>query len=231
MIEPIMIDIKSLSELRLVSSVIYDRVLRVELNKLDLEAIPDKIFEFCNMKLLSLSSNLLTKIPDKISKLKNLEELYLDRNKLKELPEEIGELKKLRKIVLSNNKIRKLPDNFYNLSKLEILNIVSNELEEINDDVSKMVNLEYLYLRSNKLNYISKAIAKIKEVSIYPDSYENLNNLSPESEYLQINGLKQSLKNLPATIKEIRLCLPTKLDIKIPFDCDLYVDGELKKQY
>ena len=44
MIEPIMIDIKSLSELRLVHSNIYDRVLRLELNKLDLEVIPDKIF-------------------------------------------------------------------------------------------------------------------------------------------------------------------------------------------
>jgi Leucine-rich repeat (LRR) protein len=230
MIEPIMIDIKSLSELRLVSSVIYDRVLRVELNKLDMEIIPDKIFEFSNMKMLSLSGNLLTKIPTKISKLKNLEELYLDRNKLTSLPEEIGELQKLRKIILSNNKISKLPNNFYNLISLEILNIVSNELEEIIDDVSKMVNLEYLYLRSNKLIYISKEVKRIKEVSIYSDSYANLDNLSSESEYLQINSLKQSLKNLPVTIKEIRLCLPAKMDIKLPFDCKLYVDGKLVEQ-
>ena len=227
MIEPTMIDIKSLSELKLVNSKIYDRVLRVELNKLDLEVIPDKIFEFCNMKLLSLSSNLLTKIPDKISKLQKLEELYLDRNKLIELPDEIGELRKLRKLVLSNNKIRNLPINFYNLNNLEILNLVSNDLETITDDVGKIVNLKHLYLRSNKLIYVSKNLAKIKEVSIYTDSYDNLNNLSEDSEYLQINGLKQSLRNLPVTIKEIRLYLPTRLDIKLPFDCALYVDDKL----
>jgi leucine-rich repeat protein SHOC2 len=227
MIEPIMIDIKSLSELRLVNSKIYDRVLRVELNKLDLEVIPDKIFEFCNMKLLSLSSNLLTKIPDKIHKLQKLEELYLDRNKLIELPEEIGQLPKLRKLILSNNKIRNLPMNFYNLNNLEILYMVSNELEKITDDVGKLVNLKYLYLRLNKLKYISKNVAKIKETSIYIDSYDNINNLSEDSEYLQINGLKQSLTNLPVTIKEIRLYLPTRLDIKLPFDCELYVDDKL----
>lgn len=227
MIEPIMIDIKSLSELRLVNSRIFDRVLRVELNKLDLLVIPEKIFEFRNMKLLSLSSNLLTKIPDKISKLVNLEELYLDRNKLTELPDEIGELSKLRKLILSNNKIRNFPENFYKLSNLEILNIVSNELEQITDDVGKMVKLEYLYLRSNKLKYISKNLGKIKEVSIYTDSYDNINNLSEDSEYLQINGLRQSLTNLPVTIKEIRLYLPTRVDIKRPFDCALYVDDKL----
>lgn len=225
-----MIDIRSLSELKYVNSKIYDRVIKVELNRLDLETIPDKIFEFKNIKMLSLSSNLITKIPDKISNLKNLEEFYLDRNKIVELPESIGELPKLKKLILSNNKIKHLPDTFYNLSNLELLNIISNELEEIKDDVLKLSKLEYLYIRANKLRYISKHIAKIKHVGISPDSYENLNNLSFECEYLQIDGLKQSLRNLPIGMKEIRLYLPAILDIKLPFDCALYVDDRLIEQ-
>ena len=88
-----------------------------------------------------------------------------------------------------------------------------------------MTKLEYIYLRANKLNYISKELSKVKELSIYTDSYANLNNLSGECEYLQINGLKQPLKNLPVTIKEIRLYEPIIKDIKIPYGCSLYIDN------
>jgi len=224
----IMIDVKSLKELKYINAQLYSRVLRVELNKLDLETIPEKIFEFCNLKMLSLSSNLITKIPSQISNLKKLEELYLDRNKITELPEEIGDLPKLKKLILSNNKIRLLPNNFYNLTNLEILNFITNELEEITDDIGKLTKLEYLYLRSNKLRYISRHVAKIKDVHVYTDSYENMDNLSMDCDYLQINGLSQSLRNLPLAMKEIRLYLPAKVDIKIPFGCKLWVDDNLQ---
>jgi Leucine-rich repeat (LRR) protein len=225
-----MIFIKSINELRRLDIRNYEKVLKVELDRLDLLEIPEKIFELFNLKFLNLSSNLLTSVSGNISKLTKLEEIYLNKNKLTELPNEMGELKNLRKIILSNNKIKKFPDNFYNLINLEIINIISNELEIISDDIYKLTNLEYLYLRSNQLKFISKAVSKIKDVSIYPDSYENMNNLAENCEYLQINRLKEPLKNLPITIKEIRLFLPTKVDVKLPFDCKLYIDDVLIEQ-
>ena len=223
-------NIKSLNELKHLDIKHYYKVVRVELDKLDLFEIPEKIYQFINLKVLILSSNRLSSISAKISNLTKLEELYLNKNRIIELPEEIGELQKLRKIILSDNKIKKLPNNFYNLTNLEIVNIISNELEIISDDIIKLTNLEYLYLRCNKLKFISKEVAKIKEVSVFSDSYENINNLAENCEYLHIFKLGEPLKNLPITIKEIRLFLPTRVDIKLPFDCKLYVNDVLIEQ-
>jgi hypothetical protein len=64
-------------------------------------------------------------------------------------------------------------------------------------------------------------------VAIFFNSYDNLNNLSCECEYLQINNLDFPLNNLPHTIKEIRLNLPHKVNIKKPFDCKIYIDDML----
>lgn len=222
-----MISVRSINELRYLDPKNYCKVSRVELDKLDLPEIPEKIYELINLRVLILSSNLLSTISNKICKLTKLEELYLNRNLITELPDEIGELTRLRKLILSENKIKRLPANFYNLTNLELFNIISNELEVISDDIFKMKNLDYLYLRCNKLKYISKEVSKIKEVSIYPDSYDNMNNLAENCEYLRINKLKEPLKNLPITIKEIRLFLPMRVDVKLPFDCKLYVDDVL----
>jgi Leucine-rich repeat (LRR) protein len=222
-----MINIRSMNDLKRLEAKNYSKVVRVELDKLDLVEVPEKIYEFINLKILILSSNLLTVVSNRISNLVKLEEIYLNRNLLTELPEEIGELKKLRKLILAENKIKRLPCNFYNLENLEILNIISNQLEIISDDILKMKKLDYLYLRSNKLKYISKEIAKIKEVSIYPDSYDNMNNLAENCEYLRINKLKEPLQNIPVGVKEIRLFLPIKVEIKLPFDCKLYIDDVL----
>ena len=53
--------------------------------------------------------------------------------------------------------------------------------------------------------FVSKEVSQIKEVSIYHDSYDNMNNLAENCEYLRINKLKEPLKNLPVWVV-IRLC-------------------------
>jgi len=224
-----MIDIKTLTELKYLDSKLYDKVLIIEISKKDIKEIPEKIFECINLKKLNLSSNLIKTIPKEIENLIYLEELYLDRNLITELPEEIGNLKNLKKIILSNNKIKNLPNNFYNLENLEILNLMCNELEYISDDINKLKKLEYLYLRNNKLRYIPKDISKIKVIKLFNDSYDNLDNLSLDCEYLHIENLEKELTNLPFGIQEIRLYLPKiKIkNIKLPFSCKLYEDDIL----
>jgi leucine-rich repeat protein SHOC2 len=225
-----MIDINNMNQLKCIDSRLYDKILKVHLDKRDLEYIPEIIFKFTNLQVLNLSSNLIKIIPNNIGDLVNLQELYLDRNHISEIPEEIGKLCKLRKVILSNNKIKYLPNSFYNLENLEILNISCNHLGLLSDDISKLEKLEYLYLRNNRLRYIPKDIAKIKVTKIFYDSYENLNNLSYECEYLQIENLDKPLTNLPINIQELRLYLPKlKLtEIKLPFGCKLYEDDILR---
>lgn len=225
-----MLDTNNMDEIKNADNNIYDKVFEVHLDKKDIERIPDKIFSMTTIRILNLSSNLITSIPSKIGNLINLEELYLDKNNITELPEEIGNLKKLRKIILSNNKIKNLPNNFYNLENLEIFNITCNHLEMISDDIVKLKKLEYIYLRKNKLRYIPKHISKIKVAKIYSDSYENFDNLSYKCEYLHIENLDKPLTNLPINIQELRLYLPKMkiTDIKLPFGCKLYEDDILR---
>jgi len=223
-----MINIEGLSELRYLDNNNYHKVLSVDLTNSFLTEIPEKIFLLSNIKILILNNNFITNITDKISNLKYLEELYLHKNNITDISNEIGKLKKLKKIILSNNKIKILPKGFYNLSKLEILNLSSNELEIITDDIKKLKKLEYLFLRLNKLKYISKKLKNIIHVHIFPDSFENFDNLSDELEYLQINKLTEPINNLPINIKEIRLFLPLKVNIKLPFNCKLYIDDILQ---
>lgn len=226
-----MLYINSLSELKLIDYINYEKISSVEIEKRDLETIPDKIYEFKNLKLLNLSGNLITSISPKIKNLINLEEIYLDRNLIEELPEEIGELKKLNKLILSNNNIKRLPDSFYNLENLEILNLSCNELYYLSDDISKMTKLEYIYLRNNKLRYIPRYLSQIKVVKLFYNSYENMDNLSFDCEYLQIENLDKPLLNLPIGIQEIRLYLPKIKKIKVPFGCKLYEDDILQNNY
>ena len=219
-----------MSELRLIDYKNYEKILGVDIEKRDLEFIPEKLFEFTNLKILNLSGNLIKIISPKIKNLINLEEIYLDSNFIYDLPEEIGELKKLKKLILSNNKIKELPQHFYNLENLEILNLSCNSLHSLSDDLSKMKKLEYVYLRNNKLTYIPKYLSQIKVVKIFYNSYENMDNLSFDCEYLQIEDLNKPLLNLPIGVQEIRLYLPKiKInDIKVPYGCKIYEDDILK---
>lgn len=225
-----MLEITNISDLKLLDPKNYEKIINVELEKRDLKQVPEKIFEFTHLKILNLCSNLIKTIPKEISKLTNLEELYLDRNLICELPEEIGNLKKLKKIILSNNKLKSLPNNFYDLQNLEIINLSLNELELISDDISKLEKLDYLYLRNNKLKYIPKHLSKIKVIKLFLNSYENMDNLSYDCEYLHIENLDKPLLNLPVNVQEIRLYLPkiNIKDIKVPFGCKVYEDDMLK---
>jgi hypothetical protein len=64
-------------------------------------------------------------------------------------------------------------------------------------------------------------------VELGTDSYD-IDNLSNDCTYLQINYLEVPLTNLPITMEEIRLYNPQLLDIKLPFDCKLYINDILQ---
>lgn len=219
--------INNIYELNILEEIDYSKVKKITITNLKIDHIPSKIFNLTNLILLNMSHCAIHTISNDISKLVNLQELYLNNNKIKEIPDKIGELKMLKKIILCNNNIKRLPNNFFNLSNLEILNITSNHLVCIPDNVKHLINLKHLYLRSNKLKYISKYVDNIKDVRIFTDSYDNIDNLDYDCEYLRIEKLNKSLKNIPVTVKEIKLILPFKIDIRLPFDCKLYIDDSL----
>ena len=76
---------------------------KISLSYLNLEIIPDFVFELTQLKKIYLYNNEITEIPKEISKLVNLESLWLGNNKLTELPKEITNLVKVNRFNLRKN--------------------------------------------------------------------------------------------------------------------------------
>lgn len=97
----------------------------------------------CNLKILNLISNQITKIKG-LEKLKNLEEIYLTLNHIKEI------------------------DGFDNLKNLKILKIDFNYLTEVDFLAFRNCNLEYLDLRNNWIVKIKNTVIlkQIKQINL-----------------------------------------------------------------
>lgn len=105
----------------------------------------------------------------------------------------------------------------------------NNKITEISDKILGLCELKLLNLEKNKLTYLAN-ISQIRETFVKENSFDNFDKLSVNYEYLQISHLTKPLKNLPTSIKEVRLYDPMCIDVKIPFGCKLYINNELYLQ-
>eukprot|EP00826_Nyctotherus_ovalis_P005696 TRINITY_DN11296_c0_g1_i7.p1 TRINITY_DN11296_c0_g1~~TRINITY_DN11296_c0_g1_i7.p1 ORF type:complete len:790 (-),score=132.11 TRINITY_DN11296_c0_g1_i7:69-2438(-) len=87
-----------------------DTIKVLELNNMNLLAIPPELFERKGLKQLRLDNNHITSIPDEIKVLANLELLDLSFNELRELNGNLGNLEQLRVLKLNDNKLMNWPD-------------------------------------------------------------------------------------------------------------------------
>jgi Leucine-rich repeat (LRR) protein len=171
---------------------------------------------------LDLSYKNLTSLPAKIGNLINLKELHLDNNKLTSLPAEIGKLINLQTLYLKNIQLSSLPAEIGNLINLKYLYLNENQLTSLPAEIGNLINLQELYLDNNQLTSLPVEILKIKN-SIYANetSYE-INNLDNENEILIFSDLIYDITNLPINTKEIWLREGIKVNIKVPFGCNLH---------
>ena len=102
-----------------------------------------------------------------------------------------------------------------------------NHLTTLPDSIGCLTNLTALSLQRNKLKKITSSIKNIINVELGTDSYD-IDNLSNDCNYLQIDKLDIPLTNLPTTMEEIRLYNPKMVDIKLPFGCKLYINDILQ---
>jgi hypothetical protein len=77
-------------------------------------------------------------------------------------------------------------------------------------------------LDDNKLSYLPKSILDIKNSLMIDTTGYQINNLSPDCEFLIFSYLFDSIDNLPFGIKEIWLKKSiTVYKIKLPFGCEI----------
>jgi Leucine-rich repeat (LRR) protein len=172
---------------------------RVMLDHKGLTELPESIVRLVNLRVLELSNNKITLLPESIAELVNLETLFLNSNLLSILPESIGKLINLKGLFLNNNLLTVLPES-----------------------IGKLSNLQYLDLYYNQLNSLPKSFLNIKKsLRINVDAYE-IDNLSPDADFLMFSYLDKELTNLPVGLKEIWIDKQKEnLNHKLPFGCEI----------
>ena len=96
----------------------------VNLDGWNLKSIPKKIYNFKNLKSISLEFNQISDIDDEISNLtslKSLKYLSLDYNQLESLPESIGNISSLKSISIIHNNVKRLPISLKKLKNLKYI--------------------------------------------------------------------------------------------------------------
>lgn len=186
-----------------------DDVTTLYLSRVDYKQFPNEIFQFKNLKVLSMFGNNLKILPKNINELENLEELLVAGNHISFLPKNIGELKNLKKLIVNNNQIERLPDAISNIKGLKVLNLKGNKTIEINDTIGRLTSLEELNLSSTNLKNIPESFKNLKRLKKLDLSYNDMVQLPKEiGNMLTLSNLNLSynkLENLPDEIAKLAL--------------------------
>lgn len=198
----------------------------------DLEAIPNKIKGFKNIRDINISSNLLAELPfnsmpterllkltatnnrlknlsSGISRLKKLRHLGLGKNMFEELPVEITKLPNLRRLFFHDNFITRLPSEIGNLKQLRALVLCDNKsLVELPEEIVKLDKLQTLDLRDTKVTKLA-GLNKLKLSSKHfePSELEEIKSKFPEGvvtvdQYVQLDKLPNQSQQFLDTLDD-----------------------------
>ncbi|WP_214317799.1 leucine-rich repeat domain-containing protein [Nonomuraea sediminis] len=123
-----------------------DEVTELDLSDRKLRRLPEQLFAFRNLRVLSLSGNDdIGELDERIGEFASLEELNVAGMRLTSLPEMIGKLSDLRVLDISGNEFESLPDSIGDLSRLEILR-AERLTCPVPDALGRLPQLRELYL-------------------------------------------------------------------------------------
>ena len=131
-------------------------VKEIHLSGLNLDDVPQEIYDFTYLEALYIDNNNIQSISPKIADLKNLKILNAANNKIKNVPKEILKLKSLHILNLANNDLEELPDNIHSFRELRELRLENNKLTDIDLDLKRNHVLCRLYIDGNKLVDLEK---------------------------------------------------------------------------
>ena len=114
------------------------------LESLDLETIPESIFNLKNISELYLDFNKLKTISSNIAKLTKLDTLFIGRNKFEDFPTSVCECKNLTYLNICGNNITTIPDCITKLNNITSLNVSFNNITTIPDCITKLNNITSL---------------------------------------------------------------------------------------
>src|SRR3989338_1446200 len=155
-------------------SIKFNVMTRLQLENLDMIALPDEISQFSSLIELDLSNNQLTYLPASLGQLNKLKNLNLSINQLTSVPASLGQLKKLTFLYLNENQLTSVPDSLGQMSKLGLLNLSKNLLTTIPDSLGNLSKLGYLFLIENQLISLPDSLGRLSNLIMLDISYNQL---------------------------------------------------------
>lgn len=154
----------------------------VYLNYLDLDKVPDELWELRHITHLFLTGNKLKEIPSDILQLSNLQYLDISGNQLTQFPEEILHLEKLNTIDISSNALINLPNNIRDLRNITALDCFGNKLTSLPESIGDCINLTSLRAGNNEIDCLPQSIGKLTFLDTLDLSFNEIEEL-PSSIY------------------------------------------------
>jgi Leucine-rich repeat (LRR) protein len=186
-----------------------ERVIRgetdsLDLMKLSLSSVPDKVFECESLKVLQLASdavineqnvylseeywwevahdnNCITVLPEAVARLGDLEVLDISQNELHIINPAIGRLKNLRVLRLRNNFLGEIPEEIGRLQNLEVLDLSFNCLKKLPTSLSNLINLRELNLYANNLTCLPGELAQLSKLEYLNIGNFDIKRTDPET--------------------------------------------------
>jgi len=119
-----------------------DDVEHLKLKRNKTNSVPPEIFNFTQLKSLSISGMRLTSIPEEIAVFQKLEFLDFSRNKIESLPLSFCGLKSLEIIVANRNPLGYLPYCLGHLQNLVAIDLWDTDVSTLPDSLQEVTELK-----------------------------------------------------------------------------------------
>lgn len=139
----------------------------------NLDAVPQAIKYFGNLRKLMLVNTVINEIPDFICDMTKLKVLTMSKNKIRKVNPKIGQLVNLNSLSLSYNQITDLPSSIGNLTNLSNLALNGNRLYKLPNSLSNLSNLDFFHCDGNKLVELPD-VSNWKKIKLMSVEYNNM---------------------------------------------------------
>ncbi len=131
-----------------------------------LETFPEEIFQLADsLEMLNLTGNALKALPSRLPELQNLKVIFCSENQFTELPEVLGKCPNLEMIGFKSNQISKVAGAALP-PKLRWLILTDNRIQQLPDEIGRCVHLKKLMLAGNQLSGLPDTIADCQALEL-----------------------------------------------------------------
>jgi Leucine-rich repeat (LRR) protein len=126
------------------------------------QKLPEEIFEYPDVEVLSLRENQLHVLDERIGRLTKLYSLDLSYNQISTLPDSFAQLKALEYLFLGNNQFSVFPTILFQLPRLRQVSFFNNQLEIIPEGIKQWKAIQVLDLGNNNLTTLPDSLAELQ---------------------------------------------------------------------